>query len=176
MLVKLRAQNLEQQARYDEAEAEFRRAIALAPAAADPLIEFAKFKCRLSRFDEAIPALEKALAFDPYNTRIKAQLGEVYMMKDQPQVALPYLRAAVETNAQDRRSRMYLARALAGMERANEAISLLEAAPADPDGRVHYLLGRLYAEQGKKEQAARAFATFKARKQAAARRVAAAAP
>ena len=172
LLVKLRAQSLEQQARYDEAEAEFRRAIALAPSTADPLIEFAKYKCRLSQFDEAIPALRQALSLDPYNMRIKAQLGEIFMMKDEPEAAIPYLRDSVKANPRDRRSRMYLARALAGGEHVDEAVALLEAAPADPDGRVHYLLGRLYSQRGDKEKAARAFAIFRERKAAAARQAA----
>ncbi len=166
LLVKLRAQNLEQAGRPDEAEAEYRKAIALAPSDADPLIEFAKFKCRLGQFDEALPALEKALALDSYNIRVQAQIGEVRMMQDQPQKAMPYLRAAVKANPRDRRSRMYLARALADAGQLGDAIRLLEAVESDPDGRAHYLLGRLYSQQGEKERAARAFAIFRERKKA----------
>jgi Flp pilus assembly protein TadD len=50
------------------------------------------------------------------------------------------------------------------VDRTSEAVKILEAAPADPDGRVHYLLGRTYQQQGKSDKARNAMDEFRKRR------------
>ena len=59
--------------------------------------------------------------------------------------------------------RIDLAESLYNLDRAPEGIKILEAAPADPDGRVAYVLAKYYARQGEKEKALTAMETFRQR-------------
>jgi tetratricopeptide (TPR) repeat protein len=164
LLAMMRAQMLEQQGDDQQAEAEYRIALTLAEHATDPLIEYARMKCKQNLFQDALPFLERALKLDPYNVRANALLGEVHHLGDKPQAAIPYLQVAVKARPQDEQSRIYLAHSLAKLGQIGEAIGILEAAPSDSDGRVHYALGTYYRRQGRSEDAARAFQVFEQRR------------
>jgi len=164
LLAMMRAQMLEQQGNDQQAEAEYRIALTLSERAPDPLIEYARMKCKQNLFQEAIPFLEKALKLDPYNVRANALLGEIHHLGDNPQAAIPHLQVAIKAKSQDEQSRIYLAHSLAKLGQINEAIETLEAAQSDSDGRVHYALGTYYRRQGRTKDAARAFQVFEQRR------------
>ncbi|MCW5983367.1 MAG: tetratricopeptide repeat protein [Bryobacteraceae bacterium] len=160
VLAIIRARIFEQAGDLVQAEAEYTKALA---SRQDPesLIEYGKFKCRISDFDAAIGLFEKALALDAGRADVHGLMGEVYMIQGDAAKALPHARTAVQGDPAGVQARLYLAQALQKLSRTPEAIKVLEAAPSDPDGRVHYLLARYLAQQGRKEEANRALAVFK---------------
>ena len=88
-------------------------------------------------------------------------IGEVHSLQDRPERAAPYLETALRANPYETQTRLYLAQSLIRLKRAAEAVRILEAAPEDPDGRLHYLLGRTYGQQGESEKARRAMNEFR---------------
>jgi tetratricopeptide (TPR) repeat protein len=162
----LRARNSEQHGRTAEAEQQFERAIAAPDAGLESLVRFGQFQCKQGRFDRCLGFYEKALALEPENPRVSGLAGEVHAMQDRPAKAVPYLERALRANPQETQTRLYLAQCLIRLERVSEAISVLQAAPEDPDGRVHYLLGRTYQQQGESEKAREAMKVFRQRRRA----------
>jgi predicted Zn-dependent protease len=91
-------------------------------------------------------------------------IGEVHACQDRPAPAIPFLESAPGATPRETQTRLYLAQALNRVDRTSEAVKILEAAPADPDGRVHYLLGRTYQQQGKSDKARNAMDEFRKRR------------
>ena len=71
------------------------------------------------------------------------------------------LETALRANPHETQTRLYLAQSLIRLKRSAEAVRILEAAPDDPDGRIHYLLGRTYQQQGESEKARKAMDEFR---------------
>ena len=163
-VARLRAQQLEQQGKLTEADAEHQRAVQRSGSAADALVAHAQFKARIGKSQEAVPILSQALERSPYHPRANAMLGEVYLFTGTPREALPLLRRAIEINAADEHSRHNLATALERTGRLDEAVKVLEEAPFDSDGQIHFLLGNYYRRQGKKEKAIEALRIYRQRK------------
>ncbi|MGH9398645.1 MAG: tetratricopeptide repeat protein [Terriglobia bacterium] len=124
------------------------------------LVEYARFKCKEFQLDDAIPILQKALNKVPYNASANSLLGYVYFSKNRFEAAVPPLTKAIKANPADEQSRIYLGESLMKLHRTPEAVAILERAPADKDGRIHYVLSRGYRELGWKEDMERALAIF----------------
>ncbi len=163
-VARLRAQQLEQQGKLAEADAEHQRAVQRSGSAADALVAHAQFKARIGKSQEAAPILSQAVERSPYHPRANAMLGEVYLSTSRPRDALPLLRRAIEINAADEHTRRNLATALERTGSLDEAIKVLEEAPSDSDGQIHFLLGNYYRRQGKKEKAIEALRIYQQRK------------
>jgi tetratricopeptide (TPR) repeat protein len=163
LLAEMRGEWLELRGKYPEADSEYRTAAALSGLDPGPLIEDARFKCKLNQLDQAQRILEKALRLDPYEVDANSLLGYVYFTKNEFGAAIPYLRVAVQGRPTDEQSRIYLAESLAHLHRVNQAVAVLENAPSDPDGRIHYVLARYYRESGRKGQMEEALAYFNER-------------
>jgi tetratricopeptide (TPR) repeat protein len=160
VLAIIRASIFEQARDIAQAEAEYLKAVGLRQDI-EALIEYGKFKCRASEFEAAISLFEKALSQDPQRADVHGLLGEVYMIQGDAAKALPHVQTAVAGNPDSVQARIYLAQALHRGGRIPEAIKVLEAASSDPDGRIHYLLGRYLTQQGRKDEANRALAIFR---------------
>jgi tetratricopeptide (TPR) repeat protein len=160
LLAEIRAELLEMRGRDEEAESEYKKAIALSGRDPNPLIEYGRFKCKLSQLDQAISILKEALVLAPYNARTNALIGEAYYMENEFAAAVPCLQIVIRANPDNEDSRIHLAQSLAKLGRTNEGITLLEAAPSDSDGRIHFVLARYYGAQGRKEDMERALAIF----------------
>jgi tetratricopeptide (TPR) repeat protein len=160
----LRAQSAEQSGDIDGAEKEYERAIAAPGADLESYVRFGQFQAKHARFDRALVLYEKALTFEPGNPRVMGLIGEVHALQDRPAKAIPFLESALGANPRETQTRLYLAQALIRVDRTSEAVKILEAAPADPDGRVHYLLGRTYQQQGKSDKARNAMDEFRKRR------------
>ncbi len=161
-----RAQLWDQGGRREEAEEQYRKAVELAQRSSESLVGYAKFLEKHGQFERSIALLQEALRAEPSSAVIQALLGEAHVMKDEPAAAIPHLRLALGSRPKDEQTRYYLAQALAKLDRVPEAVATIVAAPADPTGRLHYLLGTLYRRMGQPAKAERAFEIFRQRRAA----------
>jgi tetratricopeptide (TPR) repeat protein len=160
VLTLIRAKVFEQAGALGEADREYARGL-VGRQEVDLLVEYGKFKCRTGEFEAALALFEQALAQDPRRWELHGLIGEVRMIRGEPERALPHLESAVRGGAGGAQTVLYWAQALHRLGRTPEAIRVLQAAPADPDGRLHYLLARYLSQQGRKQEAARALAVFR---------------
>ncbi|MFN7926020.1 MAG: tetratricopeptide repeat protein [Bryobacteraceae bacterium] len=159
-----RAHLLQQNGRLAEAGENYRRAIELSGRSVASLVDYARFLSAQGEFERALALLDEARKTEPSSATIRALSGEVHVMKDDPAGAIPHLEAALAARPADAQTRSYLAQSLAKLNRVAEAVRVLEKAPEDPDGRIHYLLGSLYRRLGQQEKAEKAFEIFRSRK------------
>jgi tetratricopeptide (TPR) repeat protein len=160
----LRAQAAEQSGQIDVAEKEFERAIGAPDAGFEALVRFGQFLAKRSQFDRGLELYERAARLEPQNARVKGLIGEIHALENRSEKAVPYLESALKANPHETQTRLYLAQSLVKLSRAQEAIKILQAAPEDPDGRVHYLLGRTYQQQGQTAKAGKAMEEFRKRR------------
>jgi tetratricopeptide (TPR) repeat protein len=164
LLSEMRAESLELQGRDAEAEEDYKRAMAASGNDPDPYTEFGRFKCKRSEFDDAVAALREALARAPYSLRANDLMGEACYMKGDYAGAIPYLRNVTRSAPGNQDARIHWAQSLGKTGDVHQAVEVLEGAPADRDGRVHYVLAGFYRKLGQQEQAARALAFFEQHK------------
>ena len=157
----LRAQAAEN---VEFAEKEYGRAVASPDAELESYVRSGQFQAKQSRYDQALKLYEKALTFEPNNPRVMGLIGELHTLQEQPEKAIPFLDAALKANPRETQTRLYLAQSLVKLSRTAQAIKILEDAPEDPDGRVHYLLSRTYQQQGETEKARKAMEEFRKRR------------
>jgi tetratricopeptide (TPR) repeat protein len=131
----LAGRHFENEGRIDEAIAALRKAIELAPKAAEPYGELAGLYARQNRAGDALEAASAALALDPDNREANRILGTVYgALSEQGRALRPgddpeqYLPLAIEALEKSRRS---------GGSEAN----------------VELMLGRLYTQAGEPDKA-----------------------
>ena len=166
----MRAEWFELRGRDTAAVAAYQKAAEASGEDPDVLVEYARFQCKRFQFDAARLILLKALERVPYNASANALLGYVYFAKNQFEAAIPYLRRAVKANPGDEQSRIYLGESLMNLGKTQEAVAILEHAPSDADGRIHFVLARGYRELGRKEDMKQALAIFSERQQAVKKR------
>ena len=157
----LRAQAAEQSGDTDKVEKEYELAIAAPGAGLESYVRFGQFESKHGRYDRALTLYERALTLEPANPRVMGLIGEVHALQDRPGRAAPYLETALRANPHETQTRLYLAQSLIRLKRSAEAVRILEAAPNDPDGRIHYLLGRTYQQQGESQKARKAMDEFR---------------
>jgi len=160
LLSEMRAESFEQQGRDAEAEQEYRKAITSSGSDPIPYIEFGRFKCKRNEPEDAVAVLKEALARAPYNVRANDLMGQACFMKGDYAVAIPHLRNAMQVSPANEDTRIRLAESLTNVGQIQEAVTVLEGAPSDRDGRIHYVLAGFYGKLGQKEQMARALAFF----------------
>jgi predicted Zn-dependent protease len=165
----LRAQAAEQAGQTEAADKEYQRAVSAPEPPPEVFIRYGQFLCRNDRLDEGLANYEQGLRADPARADVAGLIGEVHALRNRPEQAVPHLRKALQANPREARIRLYLAQALNRTGRAAEAIQVLEAAPEDQDGRIHYLLGRTYEQQGQPGKAREAMDIFRQRRGAATR-------
>ena len=161
-----RAHLWQQNGRLTEADENYRKALELSGRNTANLVDYARFLSAQGEFDRSLALLDEARKAEPSSATIRALSGEVHVMKDDPAGAIPHLEVALAARPSDEQTRVYLAQSLAKLNRVGEAVAVLEKAPADPQGRLHYLLGTLYRRLGRQDQAERAFEIFRQRKPA----------
>ena len=162
----LRAQAAEQSGDTEKAGKEYERAVGASDAGLESYVRFGQFQSKYGDYDRALVLYERALKLEPGNPRVMGLLGEVHTLQDHPDKAVPYLETALRANPRETQTRLYLAQTLVRLQRVPEALRILEAAPEDPDGRIHYLLGRTYLQQGEDEKARTAMEEFRKRRKA----------
>ncbi|MGH9395481.1 MAG: tetratricopeptide repeat protein [Terriglobia bacterium] len=163
LVTEMRAEQLELRGKDAEADSQYREAAESSGRDPNPLIGYARFECKKNRLDQAAPILKKALDLAPFNASANSLMGYIYFTKNQFETAVPFLDKAIKANPDDEQSRIYLAESLGKLHRIHVAMAILEGAPSDNDGRVHYVLARYYREAGHKKKMEQALAFFGAR-------------
>jgi tetratricopeptide (TPR) repeat protein len=136
--------------KYDEAEAEYRKAIELKPRDVPAHFGLAATFYRAFLFDEALPELEYVLQLEPQNPQANFMMADILAYQRKFDQAEPHAQAALRGAP----SNLPLAHALLGkiyasQGRTPEAIKeLQQALPDDRDGSLHYRIAMLYKKIG----------------------------
>jgi tetratricopeptide (TPR) repeat protein len=162
-LHKLYARAFSQSGRPEKVLAEYEKAIAADDQDASTFIEYANFRFKEQEFPQAIRLFQRALLLTPYDFNVHGLLAQAYVHNSEPDLAVPYFSQVLTVSPGNEQLRIDLAECLYTLERTPEAISILETAPADPDGRVAYVLAKYYARQGEKDKALQAMKVFRQR-------------
>ena len=141
--------------KFAPSEQEFRRAIELNPNYATAHHWFGNsFLVTMGRFDEAIKEGQRAVELDPLSLIINADLGSTLMIARRYDDAIAQLRKTLALDGNFAYAHWNLGEALYLKGDVNGAIAEYEKAAAlDDDPEILGLLGRAYAETGKKEKA-----------------------
>ena len=141
--------------KFGESEQEFRRAIELNPNYATAHHWFGNsLLVTLGRFDQAIKEGQRAIELDPLSLIINADLGSTLMIARRYDDAIAQLRKTLALDGNFAYARWNLGAALYLKGDVKAAIAEYEkAAVLDDDPQILALLGRAYAETGRKEQA-----------------------
>ena len=141
--------------KFKESEEEFSRAIELNPNYATAHHWFGNsLLVTLGRFDEAVKEGERAVELDPLSIIINADLGSTLMIARRYDEAIAQLRRTLALDGNFGYAHWNLGEALYLKGDVPAAISEYEKAAAlDDDPQILALLGRAYAETGKKDKA-----------------------
>jgi tetratricopeptide (TPR) repeat protein len=143
--------------RYEEAIAEYQRAIELDPKDAYPHNGLGNVYYELGRYDEALAEYERAIELDPKYAYPHNGLGSVYYELGRYDDAIAEYERAIELNPTDGGFYYNLGNANVSLERHEEAIqTYLKAIELKPDYLPAYLaLGRTYRQLDRYEELAR---------------------
>jgi len=111
---------------YEEAAAQQRRALALAPGFSDAAVELADALVKLDRPEEAIEVLEKHLAVSSRSLPARVALGQAYLQARDYGNARDAYRTALEMHGELPRAQFGLATALTRLGRRDESRRAME--------------------------------------------------
>ncbi len=128
--------------RYEDALAEYRRAVNSAPDSVRARVNLAVTLSFLNKVDEAVTHFEEALKLDPQNLTAHYNLGYLYGRLDQLEKAENHLLKVIEANVEDTDARLVLAGVWRRMDKTKEALELYgrltEVRGLDEDGTLGY--------------------------------------
>ncbi len=153
--------------RHDDAQAEYQKALALAPADPAALLGLASAYLSNNNNDGAMETARIALTRRPDDPELNLILGEALLAKNDFAAAEPCLRKALRGKPQMvPHVHALIGRIYAEIGRTEEAIAELKlGASSDEDGAIQYLLARLYRKTGNTEAANAALDRMKIIKQ-----------
>lgn len=140
---------------YDEAEREFKQAIALNPRYPTAYHWYSIMLVRTGRLDEAELVIKKAYELDPYSPVITLNVGIIYFMRKQYETTISYLRKGLELDPSFKAAYSWLGQVYERMGNIPEAISNAEKA-VELSGRSSEDVGNLgyiLAKHGRKAEA-----------------------
>jgi tetratricopeptide (TPR) repeat protein len=136
--------------KFNQAEAEYRKAIELEPRDAAAHLGLAVTFYREFLLDKALPELRTVLQLAPQNPQASFMMADILCLRREFAQAEPYAKAALNGD----QSNLPLVHALLGKiyasrGRTTEAIKeLQQALPDDQDGSFHYQIAVLYRQVG----------------------------
>jgi tetratricopeptide (TPR) repeat protein len=141
--------------RHDDAQAEYQKALALAPGDPAALLGLASAYLSNNNNDGAIETARAGLARSPDDPELNLIMGEAMLAKNDYAGAEPCLRKALQAKPQMvSHVHALIGRVYAETGRTGEAIEELKlGASSDEDGAIQYLLARLYRKIGNAEAA-----------------------
>ena len=162
----LKAEILHGHGQDAQAASEWRVALALAPDNTRLQTELATSLFLAHKYDEVIPMLQKLLAAQSDAPDLNLMMGESLWRTQQPEKALPYLKAALKAEPQFLPAHGALGMVYALLNQNAEAIPQLEKALSlDDDGSLHYSLARAYQAAGQTKEAKKAMQEYQQIKQ-----------
>lgn len=146
--------------RYDDAQTEYRKALATAPSNEAAMLGLAS--AYLSNYNRqgAMEVAQKALAGSPNDPELNLIMGQALLDERAFDQALPYLKKSLAAKPQMLpRIHALIGKVYAETGRTRDAIAELNlGASSDDDGSVQYLLFRLYRQAGDSKEAQAALA------------------
>ncbi len=153
--------------RHDDAQAEYLKALAIAPNDPAAMLGLASAYLSNNNNEGALETAQAALARNPEDPELNLILGEATLAKNDFAGAEPYLIKALKSKPQIvPRVHALIGKAYAETGRTEEAIEQLKlGASSDEDGAIQYLLARLYRKLGDTQDASEALDRMKTIKQ-----------
>jgi len=148
-LALVRHQNLE----WTDAEASFKRAIALSPSYATAHHWYANYLAHLGRLDEAMREIKRAQELDPLSVSISCAVGEILNLQRRYDEAVRQLRTALRIDPTFSLTQTILAETYAAKGDHEQAIAEIQDTTALPMGERRTLLAYFHALAGRKDQA-----------------------
>lgn len=162
----LNAEALESQGKWDQAESEYRKVLAMKPDL--PGIHFLIGRLILTKpktaatFQDAKKEFEAELNVDPHNAGAEFVLGELALHSQDYKTAISHFSKAATYNPNFPNAKIELGRALISIHQPARAIVPLEAAvklqPQNPS--AHYLLAMAYRGAGRMPEAQKELAAY----------------
>ena len=145
--------------RWDEAEGEYRKAVALDPKSRNARLSLAITLFSELKNDEAFSIDESLLAEDAADPEVNLLAGEILVQRNRFPQAEPYLLKCAKLQPEFvPRYHALLGRVYAETDRVHAAISEYKRSlSTDEDGSIHYQLARLYLKSGNKTAAEESF-------------------
>lgn len=159
----LSAEVMESMNNYDGAVVQLKKAVEMAPQQPGNHYKLGDAYWNLSQWDQANEQFKAELEVDPGNCMAAWKLGNIIMQRGgNPEEALTDLNKAIGECPDLADARVDRARALAKLDRNQEAVSDLETAekatPNDPS--IHFLLAKAYRALGRSQDAGREMQLF----------------
>jgi tetratricopeptide (TPR) repeat protein len=153
--------------RQDDAQVEYRKALALEPGNSAAMLGLSFAYLSNNSIDKAMETARTALERSPEDPELNMVVGEAMVAKDQYAEAEPFLMKSLNVKPQLRgHVHGLMGKVYAETGKPNEAISQLKMGESsDENGSIHYLLARLYRQLGDTKDAAAALEQVKAIKQ-----------
>lgn len=141
---------------WEGAEASFQQALALDPEQSWTHDYYGFFLMLMGRFNEALPALEKAVDLNPVRITVNGDLGLYHHFAGSIEGAIDHHRRALDLNPFCALTRVEYARTLERAGQPGEAIEEIQRTlPLDDAPWVRVWLARAYALDGRREEAER---------------------
>jgi tetratricopeptide (TPR) repeat protein len=159
----LSAEVMESMNNYDGAVVQLKKAVEMAPRQPGNHYKLGDAYWNLSQWDQATDQFKAELEVDPGNCMAAWKMGNIIMQRGgNPDEALTDLNKAIGECPDLADARVDRARALAKLDRNQDALTDLEAAekatPNDPS--VHFLLAKVYRSLGRSQDAGREMQLF----------------
>ncbi len=153
-LHQLKAEIARGQNQHLEAVKEWRAALELSPGNPRLEHELAVSLFMAADYHAALDQAVRLLKSDPHSPDMNFMAGDSLLRLEQPEQAVPYLRAALAADPRLRAADASLGLALARLGKSAEAVPHLERAlELDDDGSLHYQLARAYQAAGAQAKA-----------------------
>lgn len=136
--------------KFNQAEAEYRKAIQLEPRSVSAHLGLAATFYRTFQLDKALPELKVVLRLVPQNPEANFMMGDILAYHHEFDQAEPYAKAALHGESYN----LPLVHALLGKIYAHQGLTtkaikeLQQALPYDHDGSLHYQIAMLYKRVG----------------------------
>ena len=157
----LKADIARAQGQHLEAVKEWRAALELSPGNPRLEHELAVSLFMAADYHAALDQAVRLLKADPRSPDINFMAGDSLLRLEQPEQAVPYLRAALAADPTLRAADASLGLALARLGKNEEAVPHLERAlELDDDGSLHYQLARAYQASGAQAKARATMAEY----------------
>lgn len=141
--------------KFDEAEAEFKKAIELGPSYAQAHEWYALYLSLRGRFKEGLNRMKKAQELNPLSTSVSNGIGRIYYFMNDMQNAIEQFKKTIKMDPNYAEAHFSLGMAYGVMKDYNKAIQEMEKAASLSNRRLVILgdLAYVYLKKGMKDKA-----------------------